>query len=319
MAIGGSARRRTARALAGLAALCFAAALVTVAAAPVRRTSLDDPQRARGMVKLSNGLAVGYIDVGPRDGRPVVLIHGLTDNVRSWLPLVPHLDPRLRLILVDLRGHGRSAKPECCYTRFDFAYDVKLLLDTLRVDAADVIGHSVGSIVAQTVAELWPERVRRVVLISSTGGAAPGCGPAAGERPFDWSKFRLSVLEQHQPLEPDSPFMRNWYASPGAVDADFLRNMRREAASVPLYVWLGVVDQTLTGVDLQPMLPLLRAPTLLIWGGKDEIFGSADHCSLHLGLPQARVEILANLGHNPFWEAPQTVATLVNEFLLGAP
>jgi len=48
----------------------------------------------------------------------------------------------LRLILVDIRGHGRSGKPECCYTRLDFAYDIKLLLDAWACSVRDVVGHS---------------------------------------------------------------------------------------------------------------------------------------------------------------------------------
>jgi len=92
---------------------------------------------------------------------------------------VPYLSPHFRLILVDIRGHGRSSKPDCCYTRFDFAYDIKLLLDALGVAQADVVGHSLGSVIAQTFAENWPERTHRVVLISSSAGPKPGA-PVSG-------------------------------------------------------------------------------------------------------------------------------------------
>ncbi len=88
----------------------------------------------------------------------MVLIHGYTDNARDWAPMLPYLSKQFRLILVDIRGHGQSSKPECCYTRLDFAYDIKLLLDALGVQKADIVGHSLGSIIAQTFAEYWPER-----------------------------------------------------------------------------------------------------------------------------------------------------------------
>jgi len=71
--------------------------------------------------------------------------------------------------IVDIRGHGRSSKPECCYGRLDFAYDIKLLLDALEVQQADLVGHSLGSIITQTFAEYWPERTRRVVLSGIRG------------------------------------------------------------------------------------------------------------------------------------------------------
>ena len=84
---------------------------------------------------LPDGERLAYLQMGDPRGRPVVLIHGYTDNARDWVPLIPYLSPKDRLIVVDLRGHGRSAKPECCYTRFDFAYDIKLLLDALHIAA----------------------------------------------------------------------------------------------------------------------------------------------------------------------------------------
>src|ERR1035438_6659894 len=122
---------------------------------------------------LPDGEVLAYIDVGNPAGAPVVLIHGYTDNARDWVPLLPYLSKEFRLILVDIRGHGQSSKPECCYTRLDFAYDIKLLLDALGVQKADIVGHSLGSIIAQTFAEYWPERTAHVVLISSTGGSPP--------------------------------------------------------------------------------------------------------------------------------------------------
>ncbi len=317
MATATNSWHRSARALAVLALLVPPGP--TPAGEQARRWQPDAFERARATVALANGITLGYVDVGPRNGRPVVLIHGFTDNAASWLPMAPYLDPRLRLIMVDLRGHGRSGRPECCYTRFDFAYDVRLLLDRLRIPAADLVGHSLGSIVAQTVAELWPDRIRRVVLISSTGSSAAGCAAPAGEPPFDWAAFRGTVAGLKQPLDPDSTFMNDWFASPGAVDAGFLSREKREAAAIPVRVWLAVVDQSMTGTDLQATLPLLRAPVLLVWGGKDGIFGTLARCSLRRALPEATVEIFPDLGHNPFWEEPRAVAATVNRFLLGTP
>lgn len=69
------------------------------------------------------------------------------------------LSPNFRHIVVDIRGHGRSDKPECCYARIDFAYDIKLLLDTLKILKADIVGHSSGSLITQVLAEESPERV----------------------------------------------------------------------------------------------------------------------------------------------------------------
>ena len=265
-------------------------------------------------VTLANGQTLAYVPLGDPHGAPLVLIHGYTDNARDWVPLVPYLSGRLRLLLVDLRGHGRSGKPECCYTRFDFAYDIKLLLDRLRVRQADIIGHSLGSIVAQTFAEVWPERTRRVVLIASTGGPRPG---APEHKPaYDYA---TEIRKLHEPIDADSPFMIAWWSSPTPVEPDFLRRQRQDAAAIPLRVWLAVLDQGIVYTDLQRSLPRLTAPTLLIWGSKDPIMEEDERQTLREGLPRAQVEILEGLGHNPIWEDPARCAQLINAFLSNAP
>ena len=247
----------------------------------------------------------------------VVLIHGYTDNARDWVPMLPFLSKRSRLILVDIRGHGRSGKPECCYTRLDFAYDIKLLLDALGVGQADIVGHSLGSIIAQTFAEYWPERTRRVVLISSTGGSPPG----ARQKPPQFD-FAAEIRKLKEPIEADSPFMIAWWDSPTPVDPDFIRRQRRDAAGIPLRVWLAVLDQALPAnayPDLQATLPRLKAPTLLIWGSKDPIMEPEVRQTLRDALPRAEVKIFEGLGHNPFWEDPRGVAQTINAFLDRAP
>ena len=317
--------RRTARLAVWLAALSIAStgiAAVAVAApgaAPPLKMNLDDFERARNSVALPNGTTLAYIEAGNPAGRPVVLIHGFTDNARDWVPLIPELDRSLRLIAVDLRGHGQSSKPECCYSRIDFAYDIRLLLDALKIERADIVGHSMGSYIAQTFAEYWPQRTRRVVLISSSGGARADCAPPAGEPQVPTMDFHSQIMQLKEPIDPDSKFMVDWWSSPTPVDEEFLRRQRRDAAAIPLRVWLAVLGQGIAGPELQATLPQLTAPTLLIWGEKDPIFGAKDRCSLRAALPTAQVRLYPELGHNPFWEDPAAVAAAINPFLLAGP
>ena len=298
----------------------FANAAPAVTAAPVVTVpprldiDLNAFDASKKLMALPNGESLAYIDRGERSGPAVVLIHGYTDNARDWVPMLPYLSKHYRLILVDIRGHGRSSKPECCYTRLDFAYDIKLLLDALGVQKADIVGHSLGSIIAQTFAEYWPERTAHVVLVSSTGGAPP-------DRPrkppqFD---FAAEIRKLKEPIEADSPFMIAWWDSPTPVDPDFLRRQRQDAAGIPLRVWLAVLDQALPANnvygDLQNTLPRLKAPTLLIWGSKDPIMEEDVRQTLRNALPNAKVKIFDGLGHNPFWEDPRGVAEAINAFL----
>jgi len=267
-------------------------------------------------IALPDGEVLAYIEMGNPAGRPVVMVHGYTDSARDWVPMLPYVDAQFHLILIDIRGHGQSGKPECCYNRLDFAYDIKLLLDALHLPKADFVGHSLGTIIIQTFAEYWPERTGRIVLISSTGGMPPD----APKKPPQFD-FAAAIRNLKEPIEADSPFMIAWWDSPTPVDPDFIARERKDAAAIPLRVWLAVLDQTLAGdnyADLQRTLPRLKAPTLLIWGSKDTIMEEPMRKSLRDALPNAQVKIFAGLGHNPFWEDPAGVARVINAFLLSA-
>jgi pimeloyl-ACP methyl ester carboxylesterase len=277
---------------------------------PPLKIDLDRFDSMKKIVLLPNSEHLAYIDMGDPAGPPVVLIHGYTDNARDWVPLIPYLSKRYRLIVVDIRGHGRSDKPECCYARIDFAYDIKLLMDALHVARADVVGHSLGSMITQVLAEEWPDRVGKVVLISSTGGPRPGSQP---KKPaFD---FAAEIRKLKEPIDPDSPFMVAWWDSPKPVNPDFIRRQRRDAAQIPLAVWLAVLDQGANFADLQRNLPKLQAPALLLWGSDDPIMEEEGRQTLREALPSADVKVFDGLGHNPFWEDPQTVAQVINRFL----
>jgi pimeloyl-ACP methyl ester carboxylesterase len=294
--------------------LPMVAAAATAAPPPPLKVDLNAFDASKKNMALPDGETLAYIDMGDRSGPPVVLIHGYTDNARDWVPMLPYLSKHYRLILVDIRGHGQSSKPECCYSRLDFAYDIKLLLDGLGVRKADIVGHSLGSIIAQTFAEYWPERTAHVVLISSTGGYPTDLPKKRAK--FD---FAAEIRKLKEPIDADSPFMIAWWDSPTPVDPDFIRRQRKDAAGIPLRVWLAVLDQALPAdnvfTDLQATLPRLKAPTLLIWGSKDPIMEEEVRQSLRKGLPDAKVKIFDGLGHNPFWEDPQGVAESINAFL----
>ena len=280
------------------------------ASPPPLKIDLDAFDALKRVVLLPNSEHLAYIDTGNPKGRPVVLIHGYTDNARDWVPLIPYLSSGDRLIAVDIRGHGRSDKPECCYTRLDFAYDIKLLLDHLHIRRADLVGHSLGSLITQAFAEEWPDRVRRVVLISSTGGPRAGSPPKPPR--FD---FAAEIRKLQEPIDPDSPFMVAWWDSPRPVNPDFIRRQRRDSAAIPLKVWLAVLDQGAGFTDLQRTLPRLKAPALLIWGSDDPIMEEEGRQTLREALPGAQVKVFPGLGHNPFWEDPEAVAGVINGFL----
>src|SRR5262245_5348859 len=96
---------------------------------------------------LGTGVRLRYVDTGQRTGRPVLLLHGYSDSWFSFSPVLPLLDPALRLIIADQRGHGGSDRPSAGYSPDDMAADAIALLDALGIPSVAAVGHSMGSLV----------------------------------------------------------------------------------------------------------------------------------------------------------------------------
>lgn len=278
-------------------------ALQAASAAEIAVPTQAEWAGAKKMMKLPNGLSLAYVEMGNPDGPPTLLIHGYTDNSRSWSLIAPYLKDR-RLLAIDLRGHGKSDAPACCYAYTDLADDASLFLDAMGIAKADVIGHSLGSLAGQLLAAQHPDKVGKLVLVSST--------TAIGGGPGSWLWDNIRPLKA--PIDPNSQFMMDWYANPNLVDPDFLTRERTESAATPLQVWNGVLWGTVVN-DLTLVAPLVKSPVLVLWGEKDGLFDLPHQEKLEKAYPEARFEVFAGAGHNMFWEFPKDTATIINDFL----
>ena len=284
----------------------------TAQASGARAIGLRAFVAAKRHVQLPDGIDLAYVQMGNPHGLPVVLLHGYTDSAIDWVPMLPYLPRTWRLIIPDLRGFGSSSKPPCCYDLVDFAYDIDLLLDHLHVRRTDIVGFSLGSMVAQRFAETWPNRVRRVVLISSAG-ATHKCRAPVDLHQFDCGMNAIRAMKAVPAA--NSPFMIRWFGAPAPALRRLMSMERRNAAALPLSSWRTVLSQALTDPRLREFLPRLKAPALLIWGSEDPIMSPRDRASLEVALPHAAVRVFAGLGHDVIWERPRRVADAIRRFL----
>ena len=254
-------------------------------------------------VNLPNNLTMKYVELGDPKGTPVVLLHGYTDNSRSWSLIAPYLK-NFRFIAFDQRGHGDSDKPECCYTLMDMAFDVKLFLDALKIEHASIIGHSLGSMVAQVFAANYPNRIEKLVLIGST------IKPVTKRGDWLWD----AIMGLQAPIDPQGEFMKAWYANPNPVDAAFLEREMVESAAVPIHVWRGILKELLVA-DFGQLAPDIKAETLIVWGDQDGFFNEQSQKDLRAALPTAQFKAFTGLGHNLMWENPVDVGKVIAEFL----
>jgi pimeloyl-ACP methyl ester carboxylesterase len=299
-----------------MSTLLFAAALLS--ALPLYARTADVAREAaalRKTVHLANGMTLGYIRLGDPKNPPLIYLHGITNSSLGYIPLGRQLARDFQVFLLDMRGHGVSDKPECCYSRLDFAYDVKLFLDRFRIERADIVGHSLGSIVAHTFAAYWPERTRKLVLIASALGARSPASPDAPRPAPILGAWEAEIRKLQDPIDPDSPFMRSWWAVEGLEPA-VQSMMRRESARIPAKIWRAMLDQGASSRDLRVTADWIQAPTLLVFGGKDSLFGPAEREELIAWSPKAKVALYPDLGHSLPEESPAVVAGGLREFLL---
>ncbi|MDP6930055.1 MAG: alpha/beta hydrolase [Planctomycetota bacterium] len=115
----------------------------------------------------ANGLTFHVQSIG--EGSPVVMLHGLlVDNLASWyFTVAPSLARNRRVVMFDLRGHGKSERARDGYSTVSMAGDLSALLDELQIDTLDLVGHSFGALVALRFALENPDRVRRLVLVEA--------------------------------------------------------------------------------------------------------------------------------------------------------
>ena len=266
-------------------------------------THVDAAPGPKRTLDLASGIRMSYVEAGPQDAPPLVLLHGLGDTSRSWSLMLPELATRHHVYALDLRGHGDTQAPECCYTLADLAHDVVTFMDARRIERADVVGHSLGSLVAQRLAVTRPDRVRRVALLGSTD-------TMVGTEVVEWLWSRVSAFG----AAPDPAFVDEWQANPTPVEPEFLAKVKAETTAVPPRVWRSIA-QVVRTEDPRPPLSRIQAPVLILWGEKDPAFPAAKQADLRRALPEARFRPFPRVGHNLHWEIPQEVAAELTEFL----
>ena len=251
-------------------------------------------------------------------GEPVVMLHGLGASKASFLPTVAALAYSFRTIVVDLPGHGDSAKPLAApYDARWFARSVVALLDALELERAHLIGNSMGGRVALEVGLSYPERVARIALL------APAM---AWRRERRWAPFLRLVRPELGLFQPTPraavegvvrrliPGARDGWTAAG-VD-EFLRSYMTARGRAAFYAALRNIylDEPDGPNGFWTRLPSLEPETLFIWGRRDTLvpIGFARHVTD--ALPAAS-HLELDCGHVPQLERPREAHAAIRDFL----
>ena len=273
-----------------------------------RRSVVDaKADRDDWYVTLPTGVRVNYVERGNPRGTPVILLHGYTDSRRSYDRILPLLPASFHVFAVTHRGHGDSGKPDAGYTPSHFAADLAAFLDAMRIESAVIVGHSMGSTVAQRFAIDHPSRTRALVL---EGAFLPSPHNEAVR------EFFQTVRTFTDPVDPK--VVREFQQSTltRLVPPEFFETVVSESLKVPARIWKAALEPYLT-VDFSDRLKEVVVPTLLIWGDRDGFTGRAEQDALNRAIAGSRLTIYHGTGHCPHWEEPERFATDLVAFVRG--
>ncbi len=242
-------------------------------------------------------------------GRPVLLINGLGANLTMWNPLVSEL-AGFEVISFDAPGTGHSQAPLLPYSLSLIADVAVHVLDELGLGEVDVLGYSLGGGVAQTLAHRHPDRVRRLVLVSTSCGAGSVPGSLRSlmavmtpARHYTKSGYRTSMkMISLAPAERQS--------SQISAEADNWHH--EQPPSVRGYALQMTAFATFNSL---PWLRTIGHPTLVMSGSDDRVVPMANAAILAAHLPHARMAVVNRWGHYLLHDPGSGASAQIRDFL----
>ena len=243
---------------------------------------------------------------GWRSGLPILLLHGYTDSRRSYDPVLAQLPDFVNAIAVSQRGHGDSERPEDGYLPADLASDIVHLMDTLSIQKAVVVGHSLGATVAQRFAIDYADRTLGLVLVGSFY--------TMHDHPAVQQLWKSTVAQLTDPIDPGivRTFQEGTVAHP--LPQAFLDLVVQESLKVPARIWKQALRSALN-TDFSNELPKIKVPTQLIWGNLDALASRLEQTALLSAINGSKLNVYGGAGHAPHWEEPARFANDIANFI----
>jgi pimeloyl-ACP methyl ester carboxylesterase len=242
-------------------------------------------------------------------GEPVVLIHGIGEDHRSWRKLVPLLCMRHKVIAYDVRGFGQSSLGDAKGTLAQLGDDVIGLLDALALPSAHVIGFSMGGTIAMRAAIDHPERIKKLVIVATTSRV----NDAAMDRYLELAHLALNERDRFaERLDTD---VRRVYGDyPDEIVANL--ELRRQATADPRgYANAALAMASLRRAPLDDELARVRSESLIVAGALDPNCSPRAAEVMRSRIPRAALEILDDAPHPIPTLRAEALAALLQRFL----
>ena len=277
------------------------------------------PQFDEWQIEL-HGRRVIYRVAG--SGPPIVLIHGMLNSSSHWQSVALNLASDYTVIAPDLIGHGDSAAPRGDYSLGAHAASIRDLLAAVGIERATIVGHSLGGGVAMQFFYQFPQRVERLVLISSGGlghevshllrtAALPGMSALLS---LTINPRLLSALAETGRRLRQRGVRAGVHMQAVARALSPLENA--DARGAFLHTLRAVIDVHGQRVSATDRLYLLESlPTMIVWGERDNTIPLVHGRNAHQAIPHSRFRTLSQAAHFPHLEDPDGLSEVLREFI----
>jgi 2-succinyl-6-hydroxy-2,4-cyclohexadiene-1-carboxylate synthase len=236
--------------------------------------------------------------------RPFVLVHGFTGSSDDFVDALPRLAERGRTVALDNRGHGDSSNPGRGYTLEQMALDLDGFLDAIGVDSCDLLGHSLGGMVALRFTLAHPERVHSLVLMDTTSRAIDGASTHMFEmgaklmREHGGAAMVAAMRAGLASGERQSAMARS--AERMGEDV-YWRRIERKLISMDPEAFLSLAREMAEQEPVDARLGEIRCPTTVLVGVGDEPFVQPSK-DMAAAIPDAELAIIPDAQHSPQFE-----------------
>jgi (E)-2-((N-methylformamido)methylene)succinate hydrolase len=243
------------------------------------------------------------------EGPPIVLIHGVGADLEMWTPMTAHLSRARRVIAYDMQGHGKSEKPPGPYALADFVRQLRRLAEDLALKSFDLLGFSMGGLVAQGFTLEHPGCVNRLILVNTVYDRNPDERRAVLARVTDamsgdYASGVEAAIERW--FTPSFRMVR-----PELIEPIRQRMMTNDQPSyIAAYAVFATADEALA-----PQMDRIEVPTLVITGMEDQRSTPAMAARLTARLPRGTLRLLPGQRHMTPIEAPDRIAGIIDGFL----
>lgn len=237
-------------------------------------------------------------------GLPVIFLHGFLLDHTIWHPLIPYIEQHARLIMPDLRGHGRSPAIHGIYAMEEMAHDVINLMDDLQVEKAILAGHSMGGYISLAFAHAFPQRLAGIALIASHA--------AADTLERRHGRYQTANIVRKEGLLSLAKDMAAQLSSSPENQAQLFAKISQTARQGAIGSLIGMAER----FEALPWLSEIIVPSLLVRGSVDELVPIERFQEILNILPHTHVVEIPGVGHMPMMEAPQPLAEALQDLII---